>query len=302
MTVRTYNHKVSIIIPTKDRRDGLCRAIDSIISQTYPYFEIIIVQDKLDNEKKNFFEKKYGSRIQFFQIPHQGRVGYVRNFGISKSSGDFISFLDDDDWWHQDKLLSQLEYVESQGFFHGVVATTKLEKSVGDLTSIRPRFDGTDCYHRIDLLSKRGYPHISTILLPRTLALANKFDENLVQLEDLDFILRTTSETKLHVCSKILCFGTKDIINGLSSRGYANNALTVYEKNKSTLSDRQRKFYLSYILAPRCSHDGFYDIIVKNIPDIFSGFRFSDFGTICRYLVHWLVPYKMIAVIRYLFK
>lgn len=299
MAGKLNKYKVSIIIPTKDRYNGLCRAIDSIISQTHQNFEIIVVQDKLDDKKRDFFTKKYGSRIQFFQIPHQGRVGYVRNFGLSKSSGDFISFLDDDDWWHQDKLSTQLEYIENHGLFDAVVATTKLEKSTGVVNSVRPSVGATNSYQRSDLLSKKGYPHISTILLPRPLALANKFDETLVQLEDLDFILRTTDESKLYVCLKILCYGTKDIVNGLSSRGHAQNALTVYTKNKSNMSARQRKFYLSYILAPRCSHDGLYGIPLKYIPDVFSDLRFNDFGNICRYFAHWLVPYKVMAVVRY---
>jgi glycosyltransferase involved in cell wall biosynthesis len=98
---------VSVIIPTYERYDLVLRAIDSVYNQTYPNIEIIVVNDNSKDER--YFSLNDDSRIKY--IKSNKRLGYpgkVRNLGIKESSGEWLAFLDDDDFWLKDKLEKQM--------------------------------------------------------------------------------------------------------------------------------------------------------------------------------------------------
>ena len=102
---------VSIIIPTFRRKNVTSRAIKSCLSQTYDNIEVIVINDELGDsdftELNNSFANE--SRVVFHVMPHSGHPGKVRNFGINQSRGEWIAFLDSDDYWEPNKLQLQLE-------------------------------------------------------------------------------------------------------------------------------------------------------------------------------------------------
>lgn len=106
--------KVSVIMPCYNAARYIEKAIDSILIQKVPC-EIIIVDDNsVDNTKKVI--EKY-QNIDNFHYYHMGEnigVAAARNFGVSKSSGKFIAFLDADDIWVEGKLKKQLYVIEKE--------------------------------------------------------------------------------------------------------------------------------------------------------------------------------------------
>lgn len=102
--------KVSVIIPTYNRSHLLPRAIDSVLSQTFTNFELIIIDDGSTDGTKEVVSKyqKKDNRIKY--IKHEINMGgnKARNTGIKSSRGDYISFLDSDDEWLPNKLEKQL--------------------------------------------------------------------------------------------------------------------------------------------------------------------------------------------------
>ncbi|MBM9590620.1 glycosyltransferase [Leptospira sp. 201903075] len=113
---------VSIIIPTFNRRLIVERAIQSVITQTYPHWELHIVDDgSTDGTWMDLLSKlttwkgkltSFGRNqksIQVHQTEHRG-VSSARNFGIAKAEGDWIAFLDSDDEWGPEKLTKQIEF------------------------------------------------------------------------------------------------------------------------------------------------------------------------------------------------
>ncbi len=99
--------KFSIITPTYKRADLLSRTLRSVLNQTYPDFEIIIVNDSPDDSTYNEFKKNISdSRIKYFKNEKNLGVNYSRNFAMDNISNDsdFIIFLDDDDWFATDTL------------------------------------------------------------------------------------------------------------------------------------------------------------------------------------------------------
>jgi len=102
--------KVSVIIPTFNRANYICQAIDSVLAQTYQDFEIIIIDDgSADNTKKVL--SKYESTIKYYYQGNKG-VSVARNRGIQEARGEWIAFLDSDDIWLPEKLHWQHEILE----------------------------------------------------------------------------------------------------------------------------------------------------------------------------------------------
>ena len=103
-------NKVSVIIPTYKRITCIDRAINSILNQSYKNFEIIIVddneKDSVYRKKTEEYMKKYSNVDNIKYIKHEkNKNGAVaRNTGIKYSSGDFITFLDDDDFYLPNRL------------------------------------------------------------------------------------------------------------------------------------------------------------------------------------------------------
>ncbi|MDA7572552.1 glycosyltransferase [bacterium] len=104
--------KVSVVIPSFNRYKYLKNALESIFNQTYENIEIIVVND--GSTQKEYYEESF-SNISFIHLEqnqkeiHGFGPGSIRNFGIAKASGDYIAFLDDDDYWLPNKIHQQIE-------------------------------------------------------------------------------------------------------------------------------------------------------------------------------------------------
>jgi len=104
-------HKVSVIIPTHNRADLICGAINSSLNQTFRNFEIIVVDDGSTDNTRELL-KGYGSSICYIYQEKKGRAE-ARNRGIKLARGEYIAFLDDDDIWLPQKLEKQVKFLDS---------------------------------------------------------------------------------------------------------------------------------------------------------------------------------------------
>ena len=142
-------HLVSVIIPTYNRASLLTETINSVLAQTYPVVEIIVVDDgSADNTAEVVAE--YGDRVTYLQQENQGET-IARNLGIQVSKGAYLSFLDDDD----------------------LILPTKIEKQVQVLVTC-PQVSVVYCRHyhvdeKGNLLGKSGLLPEGDILLPLAL-------------------------------------------------------------------------------------------------------------------------------------
>ena len=102
--------KVSVIIPTYKRTEDIYRAIDSVLSQTLEDIEVIVVDDNgVDTEagkKTASAMQRYKDESRVIYLQHQVNKNgsAARNTGIKAAKGDYISFLDDDDVYHPERL------------------------------------------------------------------------------------------------------------------------------------------------------------------------------------------------------
>lgn len=106
----TAGFSISVIIPTYNRQVLVQRAIHSVINQTIPANEIIVVDDGSNDQTLSIIRKKY-PQVQCFRIGHGG-ISLARNFGIQQANGDWIGFLDSDDTWLPYKLEKQIKFLK----------------------------------------------------------------------------------------------------------------------------------------------------------------------------------------------
>lgn len=110
-------------MPVYNGQRYLREAIDSVLAQTYSPLELIAVNDGSTDGSAELLAS-YGDRIVTLQQPNQG-VGVARNAGMTRARGEFVAFLDQDDWWRPEKLAAQVALMQldaSLGLVHTEVA------------------------------------------------------------------------------------------------------------------------------------------------------------------------------------
>lgn len=108
-----FKDSVSVVIPAFNCRDTLDRALASIFAQVCYIKEVLVVDDGSTINFVDIIDRwvSYGLPILYFRLTVNSGPGYARNFGIKKSSGLFIAFLDADDYWHDNKIEIQLYFL-----------------------------------------------------------------------------------------------------------------------------------------------------------------------------------------------
>ena len=110
----SHLHLVSIITPTYNSVDFIEETINSIQSQTYPYWELLITDDCSIDNTCEIIEKyaAMDSRIKMYRQPKNLGAGAARNNSIKEAKGRYIAFCDSDDRWYPDKLEKQLAFMQ----------------------------------------------------------------------------------------------------------------------------------------------------------------------------------------------
>ncbi|MDC7689657.1 glycosyltransferase family 2 protein [Vogesella indigofera] len=108
-------NKISVVIPCYNSCSTITRALDSILSQTHPVFEIICIDDRSTDHTINVIEdyKHEHPEAKITILKNENNIGpsASRNKGIVYSRGDFIAFLDSDDFWFPEKTRIQLKFI-----------------------------------------------------------------------------------------------------------------------------------------------------------------------------------------------
>lgn len=105
---------VSVIIPTYNRADTIKRSIDSVLSQSYRDFEIIVVDDGSTDNTEQIVMGCADSRIRYLKNDRRIGANGARNVGIQHAVGEYIAFQDSDDVWRSDKLEKQMDMLQNR--------------------------------------------------------------------------------------------------------------------------------------------------------------------------------------------
>ena len=104
--------KVSIIMPSYNTAQFIRQSIESVIAQTYQYWELIIVDDCSSDNTDDVVSKIKDERIKYFKNEKNIGAARTRNRALKEASGKWIAFLDSDDLWMSDKLEKQIYFME----------------------------------------------------------------------------------------------------------------------------------------------------------------------------------------------
>jgi glycosyltransferase involved in cell wall biosynthesis len=101
---------VSVIIPTYNHGRYLGRALQSVLDQTYTNWEAIVIDNHSTDNTDEVMASFACPNIKYLKIHNNGVIAASRNAGIRAAKGDWIAFLDSDDWWTSDKLTACMNW------------------------------------------------------------------------------------------------------------------------------------------------------------------------------------------------
>ena len=211
---------VSVVMPTYKRSDKLIRAIESVLNQSYRKLELLLVNDNepLDDYSKQLKKKveKYLVDERFHLIIQEKHINgaVARNVGIHQAKGQYIAFLDDDDWWELNKLEEQVKVLKNLDDTWGAVSCKfTLYNEEGKIIGRTRKY--RDGYIYKDILALMSDVATGTLLLRHEyLDTTRCFDEQLLRHQDLQLLVEFTSKYKLKEVDQYLhCVDVSDTQN-----------------------------------------------------------------------------------------
>ena len=200
---------ISVVIPTFNRSKVLERAINSVLHQTYSNLECIVVDNNSTDETNIILDNIIDKRLKILKINNSGIVAKSRNLGMSESKGEYIAFLDSDDWWRLEKLEYSVKELE-KGFdliyHHLLIMRERNDSNIFSRKLIKARGTGNNTF---EYLIKKGNPiPLSSVVIKKDVINSiNGFNENpeIVGGEDfLSWILLARKKYKFKYISKVL--------------------------------------------------------------------------------------------------
>mgnify|MGYP006077172261 CR=1 FL=1 len=244
--VTSINSKplISIVMNCFNGEKYLSDSLESIQKQTYKNWELIF-WDNLSNDKsKKIFESFEDKRFRYYSAIEHTTLTKARNLALSKCKGDFIAFLDVDDWWSLNKLELQIKlfadpYVQlvygnflvnnfkKKSVIYGIPA----RKIKPNKKAIMYNFNLPSGYI-LDYLIKEYVVGMMTIMIRKEIFSNYKyqFNENISILCDLDLVLKISSKFKIECCNVIIAH----------KRLHGNNT---FNKNKEEILEQYTKIH-----------------------------------------------------------
>ena len=183
------NPLVSIIIPAYNAEKYIQRALESALAQTYKDIEIIVIDDGSTDKTAEIIKTYQDPRIIYIFQKNQGQ-GPARNNGIKKSQGEYITFLDADDYYFPEKVEKQVRFLENHPEYQAVYCNALHFYSDNPTVIFKKKgnFHSGDIFK--DLLES-SYINPNTIMIYRkVLDKAGLFNENRYYPEDWELWLR----------------------------------------------------------------------------------------------------------------
>lgn len=221
---------VSVIIPNYNHGKYLGRAIESILVQSYANYEIVVVDDGSEDDSKQVAEKF--DKVRYFFQPNAG-LSAARNAGITHSKGEFLVFLDADDWLAPDALrinVEQFRLHENAVFVSGAHITVT-DSGVCNTVSSAVQED-----HYRHFLEGNYISMIATVMWRRWLFNTYRFDTSLRACEDYELYLKISRDYPVaHHQEVIAYYFFHDANMSNNGRLMISSVLTVLERQKNNL-------------------------------------------------------------------
>ena len=227
------NSLVSVVIPTYNRQDSILKAIESVLNQSYTNVEVIIVDDCSTDKTEEIVNKKYctNSRVKYFCLQTNSGACVARNEGVRQSSGEYIAFLDSDDYYLPQKVEKQIEMLQRTSADLCVSDFIRQDKDGNE--GIIKMFDGSRNEIYFQLLYC-NYMTTGTLLGKKNCFIETPFDEELPRYQDWDLVLRLCQKykfTSLHENTLVQIYQPVSITASTNHAKTLKALSIVYNKN-----------------------------------------------------------------------
>ena len=243
----------SVVIPTYNRENIIKKAIDSVLSQSFQDFEIIIIDDCSTDNSRNIIEK-FASQYPYIIEPiyNENNLGVTRsrNIALSHCSGEVITYLDGDDLFYKNKLQSEYELLQKDPSIHCVYSNFNKIDENGNLIGIfaSPSEDPitgdifSATFSNQMNVSSGGYFRCE-MFYKKCLIKSGNYDTNLISWDDWDIQIRMSKFFKYGYCSNINSAYRKwsGSLNSLPLELHYRDQMIIYNKNKKLIQDLKEK-------------------------------------------------------------
>ncbi len=245
---------VSVIVPTYNRPEMLVRTVRSILNQTYPNVEIIVVNDAGVDVESVVTSLDQKGNITYVKHERNRGLAAARNTGIRLARGKYIAYLDDDDLFYPEHIETLVGFLESSG---GGIAYTDAFRAYqikkGETYQVVKRDVPFSCdFDAKEILVCNSIPVLCVMHEKSCLDQVGLFDESLTTHEDWDLWIRMSRKFKFHHIQKVTCeYSYREDGTTMSSgrRGdFLKTLKVIYEKYREYVEDRpdlieaQRRF------------------------------------------------------------
>jgi glycosyltransferase involved in cell wall biosynthesis len=194
---------VSVVIPTYNYREYVGTAIRSSLEQQHQPVEVIVVDDGSTDQTDEMVRKEFGSRVEYVYQPNQG-VSAARNLGLARARGEFITFLDADDYLTPDAVALRLKPLEENPDIGIVITQNYTREKDNTKLNYRPKL-------KTDKVSEKFYKHLllkritfatCAALLRTDLARRFEFPTQISNGEDIAYFTKVLFSTRAYYMAK----------------------------------------------------------------------------------------------------
>ena len=209
--------RVAVVMRTKDRPLLLRRAVESVVSQTYGDWLLIVVNDGGDPEMVELvlasFEERLRDRILVIHHPFSVGMQTASNAALACSASEFVVIHDDDDSWRPTFLARTVTHLDDNGWrpssgavvTWSTLVTEKVEAERGEIVTMsRQLFNQIGSIGLVDMSIENRFPPIAFVFRRVVLEAVGPFDENHGPLGDWDFNLRVLAQFDIDVIAEPL--------------------------------------------------------------------------------------------------
>jgi glycosyltransferase involved in cell wall biosynthesis len=185
------SHLVSVVIPAYRVSEYIGQTVDSVMQQTVPAFEVIVVNDCCpDSENLDKALERFRGSIRYIRHPENRGLAAARNSGIRAASGEWVAFLDGDDFWFPDYLEVQLRVADAFPGSDLIFGNARIIGSRDDGKPARPLSPSNGVITLVELLSETRDISVMNITRRSAIIAAGGFDESLRRCEDFELWTR----------------------------------------------------------------------------------------------------------------
>ena len=238
------NELLSVIIPNYNKEKYICQCLDSVLKQTYPNIQIVVVDDCSKDQSPQIikeYAQKY-SNIKAILLTENGGVSHARNLGIKQADGSYITMLDSDDFYSNDeKLLYEMNVLKEHNgigvsYSYRQVVNEKGELLYSEKRHLNRYISGKVFYKFLTEKDACSYVQRDMCMPKEAILEVGGYNESESYYEDYDLVLRLSEKFPFYYTG----------IDGTSYR-IMNGLATTQKKNDAMQFRVPQKIRLKYI-------------------------------------------------------